>query len=133
MTREEFREKFEKRGMGGFRGDGAQIIERPDWPERGDGDVQIPPQPTVPVVPQGEQPEDMPVPDFSEGFAPGQMPASPMPQDGEDMPLPNMPAGVTPPQGGGQWVQQYPASGELIREFTMTEGSNYYHFVRPVE
>ena len=126
-------------GTGGFFGD-MQPIDRPDWPGKGDGDVEIPPQPTMPIVtqgtvqqpPQGEMPENMPVPDFSEGFAPGQMPSGPMPQGGENMPMPQMPGGVNPPQGGSQAVL-IPATGVLGTDFPITQGANYFSNVAAVE
>ena len=130
-------------GMGGFIG-GGEIPGRPEWPDRGGADVEIPPQPTNPVVtqgqvqpPQGQQPENMPVPDFSEGFAPGQMPGGPAPQGGENMPVPGMPQGVNPPQGGGFGGQFFPGTviitGEAVVEFVLTQGANYFSNVMPVE
>ena len=129
-------------GFAGFIG-GGQPIDRPDWPDRpgkGDGDVEIPPQPTNPVVthggtvqiPQGEQPENMPVPDFSGDFDPSQMPVPPMPQGGEQMPMPGMPNGVEP-NGGGQGFVVMPVTGALSTEFPITRGANYFSMVRPVE
>ena len=124
-------------GRGGFFGD-MQPIERPDWPERGDGDVEIPPQPTNPIVtqgtvqpPQGEMPENMPVPDFSEGFAPGQMPAGPVPQEGADMPMPQMPGGVKPDRGEG--FQGTVTVMELTKEFTLAAGANYFSHLTAAE
>ena len=116
--------------IGGFQA-GGQIIQRPDFPGRGDGDVEIPPQPTNPIVPQGERPENMPVPDFQEGFAPGQMPVPPMPQDGEEMPMPELPGGVQPPEGGfrGQPIQ----TAVLSTEFPIREGANYFGFLQIAE
>ncbi len=105
-------------GMGGgFFGD-LGPIERPDWPDRpgkGEGgDVEIPPQPTMPIVthgtaqpPQGEQPENMP--------------------------MPNMPQGVEPPQGGGQNYIMIPATGILSTNFPITQGANYFSGLRPAE
>ena len=116
--------------IGGFQA-GGQIIQRPDFPGRGDGDVEIPPQPTNPIVPQGERPENMPVPDFQEGFAPGQMPVPPMPQEGEEMPMPELPGGVQPPEGGfhGQPIQ----TAVLSTEFPIREGANYFGFLQIAE
>ena len=129
--------------MGGFSGfiGGGQPIERPDWPGKGEGgDVEIPPQPTTPIVtqgtvqpPQGEQPENMPVPDFSGDFDPSQMPVPNMPQGGEEMPMPNMPTGVQPPQGGGQSYMVIPVTGVLSTDFAITQGANYFSSIRPVE
>ena len=65
-------------GMGNFFGE-IPPVERPDWPGGDDGAVQIPPQPTMPLLPQGEPPVDMPQADFSEGFPPGRMPSGPLP------------------------------------------------------
>ena len=129
--------------MGGFSGfiGGGQPIERPDWPGKDEGgDVEIPPQPTTPIVTQGtvqpsqgEQPENMPVPDFSGDFDPSQMPVPNMPQGGEDMPMPNLPEGVQPPQGGRQNYTVIPATGALSTDFPITRGANYFSNIRPVE
>ena len=121
-------------GMGGgfF---GGQPIERPDWPGRDDGDVQIPPQPTMPIVtqgtvqpPAGEQPENMPVPPMPEDG--GEMPTPPIPEDSENMPMPQPPAGVEPPQGSKQPVQVI--TGTLSSDFPIQEGANYFTNLRPV-
>ena len=127
-------------GGGPFFGE-MQPIERPDrpdWPGRGDGDVEIPPQPTNPVVthgtvqpPQGEQPEKMPVPPMPEGS--GDMPVPPMPQGSEEMPMPGMPEGVEPSKGGGENYILIPVTGVLSAEFPITRGANYFSGVRPVE
>ena len=128
-------------GQGGGRFFGEmQPIEgpdRPDWPGRGDGDVEIPPQPTNPVVthgtvppPQGEQPENMPVPPMPEGS--GDMPVPPMPQGSEEMPMPGMPEGVEPSKGGGENYILIPVTGVLSAEFPITRGANYFSGVRPV-
>ena len=127
-------------GGGPFFGE-MQPIERPDrpdWPGRGDGDVEIPPQPTNPVVthgtvqpPQGEQPEKMPVPPMPEGS--GDMPVPPMPQGSEEMPMPGMPEGVEPSKGGGENFILIPVTGVLSAEFPITRGANYFSGVRPVE
>ena len=121
-------------GMGGgfF---GGQPIERPDWPGKGDGDVEIPPQPTQPVVtqgtlqpPQGEQPENMPVPPMTgEGT---EMPTPPIPEGSENMPMPQPPAGVVPPQNGMQPIQVI--TGTLSTDFPIQEGANYFTNLRPV-
>ena len=126
-------------GGGPFFGE-MQPIERPDrpdWPGRGDGDVEIPPQPTNPVVthgtvqpPQGEQPEKMPVPPMPEGS--GDMPVPPMPQGSEEMPMPGMPEGVEPSKGGGENFILIPVTGVLSAEFPITRGANYFSGVRPV-
>ena len=126
-------------GGGPFFGE-MQPIERPDrpdWPGRGDGDVEIPPQPTNPVVthgtvqpPQGEQPEKMPVPPMPEGS--GDMPVPPMPQGSEEMPMPGMPEGVEPSKGGGENYILIPVTGVLSAEFPITRGANYFSGVRPV-
>ena len=128
-------------GGGPFFGE-MQPIERPDrpdWPGRGDGDVEIPPQPTNPVVthgtvqpPQGEGPEKMPVPDFSGETDPSQMPVPPMPQGSEEMPMPGMPEGVEPSKGGGENFILIPVTGGLSTEFPITRGANYFSGVRPV-
>ena len=127
-------------GGGPFFGE-MQPIERPDrpdWPGRGDGDVEIPPQPTNPVVthgtvqpPQGEQPEKMPVPPMPEGS--GDMPVPPMPRGSEEMPMPGMPEGVDPSKGGGENYILIPVTGVLSAEFPIARGANYFSGVRPVE
>lgn len=118
---------------GGFFG--GQPIERPDWPGRDDGDVQIPPQPTMPIVtqgtvqpPTGEQPENMPVPPMPEDG--GEMPTPPIPEDSENMPMPQPPAGVEPPQGSKQPVQVI--TGTLSTDFPIREGANYFTNLRPM-
>ena len=121
-------------GMGGFVG-GFQPIDRPDWPGRGEGDVEIPPQPTIEYQIQGGeppadwQPENMPVGQPPEGFDPSQMPAGPMPQGGADMPMPEMPGGVQPPQGGNFGGGPYFVVTGLSPEFTITQGANYFYSV----
>ena len=110
---------------GGFFGD-HQPIERPDMPEKGDGDVEIPPQPTYPVVPQGSQPEDMPQGEPPEGFDPSQMPAPSVPEGME-----NMPGGH-----GGHGGPMFPggaAIGDPVREFTIVQGANYFSGLTPAE
>ena len=127
-------------GMGSFIG-GGQPIERPDWPDKGpgDGDVEIPPQPTQPIVtqgtvqpPQGEQPENMPVPQFPQGGE-GNMPVPNMPQNSAEMPMPDLPEGVQPPQGGGQNFMVIPATGVVSTDFAITRGANYFSSIRPAE
>ena len=117
---------------------GPQPIERPEWPERGDGDVEIPPQPTMPIVtqgtvqpPQGEQPENMPVPVPPEDG--GNMPVPPMPEGSEDMPMPVPPAGVESGEFGRQPVTILPATGVLSTDFPITQGANHFSMVRPVQ
>ena len=128
---------------GGFFGQ-LQPIERPDFPDfpgKGEGgDVEIPPQPTTPIVtqgtvqppPPGEQPENMPVPQFPQGGE-GQMPMPPMPEGGEDMPMPELPDGVTPPQDDGNRQPIQIITGVLSTEFAVTRGANYYMNVRAVQ
>ena len=131
-------------GGGPFFGELQPIegIDRPDWPGKGGGDVEIPPQPTNPVVtqgtvvqpPQGEQPENMPVPDFSGDFDPSRMPVPQMPQGSEEMPpMPGMPEGVQPSKDGGQNYIVIPATGVLSTDFAITRGANYFSNIRPVE
>ena len=122
---------------GGFFGN-MQPIERPEWPGRGDGDVEIPPQPTMPIVtqgtvqpPAGEQPENMPVPPMPENG--GSMPTPPLPEGSEAMPMPEPPAGVESGEFGRQPVNVLPATGVLSEEFPIKQGANYFYMVRPVE
>ena len=111
--------------------------EQPDFPGKGEGgDVEIPPQPTMPIVtqgtlqpPAGEQPENMPVPPMPDEGT--QMPTPPIPEGGADMPPVDLPGGVTPPQNGGQPVQI--VTGTLSTDFPVTAGANYYMNVRPAE
>lgn len=126
-------------GMAGGFFQSQQPIERPEWPGRpgkGDGDVEIPPQPTNPVVthgtvqpPQGEQPENMPVPPMPGDS--GEMPVPPMPEGSEDMPMPSMPVGVEPPQDGSQDYVTMPVVGVLSTDFPITQGANYFSGIRP--
>ena len=120
--------------LGGFVG-GFQPIERPDWPGRDDGDVEIPPQPTVEYEIQGgqppERPEDMPLGQPPEGSDPSNMPAGPMPEGGVAMPLPEMPGGVRPPQDGYQGVLI--PSTALTAEFAIAQGANYFNSVQAVK
>ena len=117
-----------------------QPIERPDFPGKGDGDVEIPPQPTQPIVThgtvqppaEGDRPEDMPVAQFPEGGE-GQMIVLPMPPEGENMPVPELPEGVEPPQEGKPPVIFTPIAGEMVREFEIKEGGNHFMQVREVQ
>ena len=120
--------------LGGFVG-GFQPIERPDWPGRDDGDVEIPPQPTIEYELQGgqppERPEDMPLGQPPEGSDPSNMPAGPMPEGGVAMPLPEMPGGVRPPQDGYQGVLI--PSTALTADFAIAQGANYFNSVQAVK
>ena len=120
--------------LGGFVG-GFQPIERPDWPGRDDGDVEIPPQPTVEYEIQGGQPPagpaDMPLGQPPEGSDPSRMPAGPVPGGGTEMPMPEMPGGVRPPQDGYQGVLI--PSTALTTDFAITRGANYFNSVQPVK
>ena len=126
-------------GGGAFIGP-IQPIERPDFPGKGDGDVEIPPQPTQPIVthgtiqppPEGDRPEDMPVAQFPEGGQ-GQMIVLPMPPEGENMPVPQLPEGVEPPQEGKQPVIFTPIAGEMTKEFEIKPGGNHFMQVREAE
>ena len=126
-------------GGGAFIGP-IQPIERPDFPGNGDGDVEIPPQPTQPSVthgtiqppPEGDRPEDMPVAQFPEGGQ-GQMIVLPMPPEGENMPVPQLPEGVEPPQEGKQPVIFTPIAGEMTKEFEIKPGGNHFMQVREVQ
>ena len=121
-----------------------QPIDRPDFPDfpgNGEGgDVEIPPQPTTPIVtqgtvqppPPGEQPENMPVPQFPQGGE-GQMPTPPIPEGSGDMPMPELPDGVTPPQDGGGRQPNQIVTGVLSTEFAVTRGANYFMNVRAVQ
>ena len=135
---------------GGFFGE-MQPIDRPERPGGG-GDVEIPPQPTQPIVTHGDQPapdmsvqgqppaipempEDMPVPQFPEGSE-GQMPNAQFPEGGEgNMPMPQLPEGVEPPQDGfgRQPIGNVQIVGTLSTDFPLTSGANYFTNVRPVE
>jgi hypothetical protein len=120
--------------MGGFLE--GEEIQRPDFPGRDDGQVEIPPQPTNPIVtqgtqqpPAGEQPENMPVPPMPEGGS--DIPVPPMPEGGENMPMPQPPAGVQPPPGGRPSAEF--TIGILSADFPITRGANYFTNVCPVE
>ena len=120
--------------LGGFVG-GFQPIERPDWPGRDDGDVEIPPQPTVEYELQGAErpagPADMPLGQPPEGSDPSNMPAGPVPGGGTEMPMPEMPGGVRPPQDGYQGVLI--PSTALTADFAITQGANYFNSVQAVK
>ena len=122
--------------LGGFVG-GFQPIERPDWPGRGDGDVEIPPQPTVEYEiqggqpPAGEMPENMPVGEPPEGSDPSRMPGGPMPDGSVEMPPPEMPEGVRPPQDGYQGVLI--PSVAMTTDFAIAQGANYFYNVQAVK
>ena len=117
--------------LGGFVG-GFQPIERPDWPGRDDGDVEIPPQPTVEYEIQGGQPparpEDMPLGQPPEGSGPSRMPGGPMPDGSVEMPPAEMPEGVRPPQDGYQGVL-IPTTA-LTTDFAIAQGANYFYNVQ---
>ena len=117
--------------LGGFVG-GFQPIERPDWPGRDDGDVEIPPQPTVEYEIQGGQPparpEDMPLGQPPEGSGPSRMPGGPMPDGSVEMPPAEMPEGVRPPQDGYQGVL-IPTTA-LTTDFAIHQGANYFYNVQ---
>ena len=120
--------------LGGFVG-GFQPIERPEWPGRDDGDVEIPPQPTVEYEIQGAEPparpEDMPLGQPPEGSDPSNMPAGPMPEGGVEMPMPEMPGGVRPPQDGYQGVLI--PSVALTTDLAIVQGANYFYNVQAVK
>ena len=121
-------------GPGGFFGD-LGPIERPDFPGKGDGDVEIPPQPTVEYEIQGAEPparpEDMPLGQPPEGSDPSNMPAGPMPEGSAEMPVPEMPGGVRPPQDGYQGVLI--PSVALTTDFAIVQGANYFYNVQAVK
>ena len=127
-------------GSGGFFGQ-LQPIERPDFPGKGEGgDVEIPPQPTQPIVThgtvqppaQGDRPADMPVVQLPEGSV-GQMPVPPEPPEGaENMPVPELPEGVEPPQNGIGRQPVQVITGSLSTEFAVVEGANYFTNVRAI-
>ena len=124
---------------GGFFGQ-IQPIERPDFPGKGEGgDVEIPPQPTVPIVthgtiqspPEGDRPADMPVPQPPDGAE--NMPVPPeLPAGAENMPVPELPEGVEPPQDGFGHQPIEGITGVLSTDFAVTEGANYFTNVRAV-
>jgi len=126
-------------GGGGGHFGGGQIIDRPDWPDKGEGDVEIPPQPTNPVVthgtvqepPAGDRPADMPVPPM-DGQG-GSMPMPSMPEGAENMPMPQLPDGVTPPEGGRENMTLIPVTGVLSTDFPVKAGANYFTNVKAAE
>lgn len=122
---------------GGMQGHfGAQIIERPDWPERDDGIIEIPPQPTTPVAVQGgeggmpEPPqggaEGMPEP--PEGGQPPKAPGEAPPEGGH----PPKGPGEAPPEGGRPPQDSGFLSTAPVQVFPITEGANYFLNVQPV-
>ena len=123
---------------GGFFGQ-LQPIERPEFPGHDDGRVEIPPQPTQPIVthgtiqppPEGDRPADMPAVQIPQGGE-GQMVILPVPPEGEDMPVPELPEGVTPPQEGFDRQPVQVITGVLSTEFAVVEGANYFMNVRAV-
>ena len=129
-------------GMGGgFGFIGGEPIERPDFPGKGEGgDVEIPPQPTQPIVthgtvqapPEGDRPADMPVPQFPQGGE-GQMSVPPeLPEGMENMPMPELPEGVEPSQGGFGRQPVQIITSVLSTEFAVVQGANYFTNVRAV-
>ena len=128
-------------GGGGVSFGPMEPINRPEFPDRGDGDVEIPPQPTNPIVthgtvqspPQGEGPADMPVAQFPQGSE-GQMPVPPMPPEGgENMPMPQLPEGVDPPQDGSGRQPGKITTGVLSTDFPIVPGANYFTMVQAAE
>ena len=127
-------------GGGGFGFIGGEPIERPDFPGKGEGgDVEIPPQPTMPIVtqgtaapPEGDRPADMPVPpELPEGAE--NMPVPPeLPEGMENMPVPELPEGVEPPQDGGHRQPVQVITGSLSTDFAVVQGANYFTNVRAV-
>ena len=124
-------------GLGGLVGP-IEPIERPEFPGKGGGDVEIPPQPTNPVVTHGtvqqpvsgDRPADMPVAQFP-ADSQGRMPGGPVPQEGENMPMPQLPEGVTPPQGGFGREPVQVITGTMSTDFPVREGANYFMNLRP--
>ena len=125
-------------GTGGFFGD-MEPIDRPEWPGRDDGRVEIPPQPTQPIVTHGtvqppatgDRPADMPMPELP---VDGQMPVPPVPADGENMPMPQLPEGVEPYNDGfGRQPIGTVVVGARSTDFPLTAGANHFTNVRPVE
>ena len=127
-------------GGGGF----AQLqpIDRPEFPGKGDdGRVEIPPQPTQPIVThgtvqppaEGDRPADLPVAQFPQDGAEN-MPVPPMPPEGaESMPVPQLPEGATPPKEAFDRQPVEIITGALSTEFAVKEGGNYFTNVRAVE
>ncbi len=128
-------------GGSGFGLIGGEPIERPDFPGKGEGgDVEIPPQPTMPIVtqgtiqppPEGDRPADMPVPpELPEGAE--NMPMPELPEGAENMPVPELPEGVEPPQDGGHRQPVQVVTGVLSTDFAVVQGANYFTNVRAVE
>ena len=127
-------------GVTGGRLEPMKPIDRPDFPDRSDGYVEIPPQPTTPIVThgtvqpsQGTQPENMPVPSMPEGG--GNMPVPPgRPGEGsENMPMPQLPGGVMPPQDGSGKQPIQIVTGTVSTDFPITQGANYFSNVRAAE
>ena len=132
-------------GMGGMGGGGfaqLQPIDRPEFPGKGDdGRVEIPPQPTQPIVThgtaqppaEGDRPADLPVPPMPPEGAEN-MPVPPMPPEGaENMPVPQLPEGATPPKEAFDRQPVEIITGVLSTEFAVVEGANYFVNVRAVE
>ena len=127
-------------GSGGFFGQ-LQPIERPEFPGHDDGRVEIPPQPTQPVVThgtvqppaEGDRPADMPAVQIPQGGAEN-MPVPPIPPEGaENMPVPELPEGATPPKEAFDRQPVQVITGVLSTEFAVVEGANYFVNVRAVE
>ena len=127
-------------GGGNFGFIGGEPIQRPDFPGKGEGgDVEIPPQPTVPIVthgtiqppPEGDRPADMPVAQFPDGAE--NMPVPPeLPEGAENMPIPQLPEGATPPKEAFDRQPIEGITGVLSTDFAMVEGANYFMNVRAV-
>ncbi len=102
----------------------AGPIDRPDWPDRGDKndpppDVEIPPQPTQPLVTQDvDEPPTMPDGELPEGFQPGGEPPEGF----------QPPAGQQPPEGGFQDYRppKNVVQGAATKEFQIQSGGNYF-------
>ena len=126
-------------GNFGFIGGGGEPIERPDFPGHDDGRVEIPPQPTQPIVThgtaqppaEGDRPADMPVVQIPQGGE-GQMVILPVPPEGEDMPVPELPEGATPPKEAFDRQPVEVITGVLSTEFAVTQGANHFVNVRAV-
>ncbi len=84
-------------------------VQRPDWPDKGRPDVEIPPQPTQPVV------------THSEGTQP------PAPPAGE---MPTLPEGQEPPEGQrppkGDFETPSFVTGQRSAAFPIEKGANYF-------
>ncbi len=116
----------------------AGPVDRPDWPDRGDKndpppDVEIPPQPTQPLVTQGmAEPPAKPDGEPPEGF---QMPEGQEPPEGFQMPEGQEPPmgfapsdDLQPPEGGFQAYRppQNVVQGAASTEFQIQSGANYF-------